>query len=89
MKLINFINSVLKTNRVVHWTWKYNHSVKTDDTIAYETNGVVNDYHYNEKTHQKLYETMINEFNNTNHISIDLWKEYEFPKDNLALTKLI
>ena len=85
MKLINFINNVLKTNRVVHWTWNYNTNANSDTTIMHETNGAVNDYHYNEKAHLDLYNKMIEEFSSSNKIQVDLWGPGSFNYENLAL----
>ena len=88
MKLINFIDTILKTNKVIHWCWEYTPSINTDKTISHETNGVVDDYHYNEKMHKELYEKMLIEFENSNHISIDLWDPKILSKNNLALDDL-
>jgi hypothetical protein len=89
-KLINFINQVLKTNKVVHWTWIYDPALEIDEkTIKCETNNIVNDFHYNEKTHLELYNKMIAEFEFSDKISVDLWKKESFPNENLATSKLI
>jgi hypothetical protein len=78
MKLIEFINQILLTQRVVHWTWRWYVGMFEDKSISYETNGEVNDFHYSEGTHRELYERMINELNNQSHINIDLWNRNEY-----------
>lgn len=88
MKLITFINNVLKNNKVVHWTWIYKPELEFDETtIKTETKGVVNDFHYNEKAHLELYNKMVNEFKSSNHISVDLWADDSYMTENLALKK--
>lgn len=91
LKLINFINSVLKTNKVVHWTWNYDPGTGETDprTIKFETGGVVNDFHYNEKTHLELFDKMAVEFETSNQILVDLWPHNTFPEKNIALDKLL
>lgn len=91
LKLINFINKILQNNKVVHWTWKHEPGKETTDekTIKFETNGEVNDYHYNEKTHIILYDKMIKEFENNNKISVDLWSPHSFPDKNTSIQKTI
>jgi hypothetical protein len=86
-KLINFINNILVTNKVVHWTWKYEpgNEMLDEKTIKYETNGDVNDFHYNENTHLILYNKMIKEFENSNKISVDLWSEHLFQHQNTSI----
>jgi hypothetical protein len=86
-KLINFINNILVTNKVVHWTWKYEpgNEILDEKTIKYETNGDVNDFHYNENTHLILYNKMIKEFENNNKISVDLWSEHLFQHQNTSI----
>jgi hypothetical protein len=91
MKLINFINRVLKDNKVVHWYWDYKpgNELNDDKTIKAETKGVVNDFHYNEKAHLDLYDRISKLFESTNHVCIDLWLKSSFPNKNLAIDKLI
>jgi len=91
LKLINFINKILQNNKVVHWTWKHEPGKETTDekTIKFETNGEVNDYHYNEKTHIILYDKMIKEFENNNKISVDLWSRHLFPDKNTSIQNVL
>ena len=72
--LIYFINETLKPNKVIHWTWSYNHNVEDKRTIQFETNGEINDFHYNEDTHHKLYENMVLKLKDEDKIFINLWR---------------
>ena len=72
--LIYFINETLKPNKVIHWTWRYNHNVEDKRTIQFETNGEINDFHYNEDTHHKLYENMVLKLKDEDKIFINLWR---------------
>lgn len=52
---VSFINNILRGKKVIHWSW-----VKTiyDYTITKETNNEINDNHYGEYGHRKLYEVL-------------------------------
>jgi hypothetical protein len=77
--LINFINEILKSNKVIHWTWDCNHKIEQDTrTIKFETGGEVNDFHWNEDTHNKLYEDMVLKLKDDDKISVNLWKRPSF-----------
>ncbi len=91
MKLVNFINKVLKNNKVVHWFWDYKpgEELTDDKTIKYETKGVVNDFHYNEKAQMDLYNRIIKNFEITDKVMIDLWPNNTIHTDNIAITYLI
>lgn len=86
--LIHFINEVLKPNKVIHWTWSYNHTLEDKRTIQFETNKEVNDFHYNEETHYKLYENMILKLKESDKIFINLWKRPVFNKKINQISKL-
>lgn len=86
--LIHFINEVLKPNKVIHWTWSYNHTLEDKRTIQFETNKEVNDFHYNEETHYKLYENMILKLKESDKIFINLWKRPAFNKKINQISKL-
>jgi hypothetical protein len=61
---IKFINNAFKNNLIINWT-PTNHKYKLAlflneyETISKETNGVINDGHYNENSHIKLAEYFI------------------------------
>lgn len=84
MKLIKFINQILKTNRVVHWSWYEGLDENSNKTIAYETKGTINDYHYNEKTHLELCNRMLDLFKESDKVELDLWDINKLPRENLA-----
>jgi hypothetical protein len=52
---ISFINQILKGKKVIHWSWVKNLS---DFTIKKETNDLINDNHYGEYGHKKLYQIL-------------------------------
>ena len=57
MKLINFS---FKNNKIIHWSWDSRIEncggiyINNYETIKKETNGIINDYHWSEVTHQNL-----------------------------------
>jgi hypothetical protein len=57
---INIINKALKNTIVVHWTW-YNNTDR--ETITEETNGEVYDFHYSEKGHKDLADSILKQIN--------------------------
>jgi hypothetical protein len=83
--LIHFINETLKPNKVIHWTWNYRHNIEDKRTIKFETNGEINDFHYNEDTHYKLYENMVLKLKDEDKIFINLWKTPTHNKKNKPL----
>jgi hypothetical protein len=74
-KLIDFINETLKSNKVIHWSWNSIHHTIDNRTIKFETNGIINDGHYNEATHYNLYEKMISKLEKKDKVFINLWKK--------------
>ena len=74
-KLIHFINEILKLNKVIHWTWDCLHHIEDVRTIKTETNGIINDGHYNEAEHYKLSQQMILELQKNDKVFINLWKK--------------
>jgi hypothetical protein len=58
-EIINFIDSLLLTQKVFHWSYigmEY-------QTINDETNGVIKDFHFSESQHKKMFEDIVNIFN--------------------------
>jgi hypothetical protein len=66
---ISFINNILKGKKVIHWSWVKNID---DYTITKETNGVINDFHYGEYGHRKLYEILSDGIKNSNLFKFNL-----------------
>jgi hypothetical protein len=86
LKLIHFINETLKPNKVIHWTWDYDHKNEDKRTVHFETGGLINDFHYNESEHYKLYEKMILELKEKDKIFLNLWKVRTFIEKKPILT---
>ena len=64
---IHLLNTILKNNKIIHWTWMKNqtelHALTISDlpTILDETNGELNDMHYNEHSQTILAEMFLSE----------------------------
>lgn len=84
-KLINYINETLKLNKVIHWTWDFFYHTEDERTIKFETNGKINDPHYNEATHFNLYKEMILELEKNDKVFINLWKKRNIINKNHSI----
>lgn len=73
ISIMNFIDSILNKNMVVHWTWS-NIDKNERSTIEKETNGQIIDFHYGEMGQFELYETISQELKKSNKIRIDTWE---------------
>jgi len=72
---INFINKILKNNKVIHWTWSSNTEIPQNNefTIIKETNGLIEDYHFGESGHIYLYENLSKKLKENDKINFNLW----------------
>jgi hypothetical protein len=70
--IIDFINTLLPHNTIIHWTWC---TEKSKDTLSItkETNGQIYDYHYGEEGHRDLYHRITNELKISNKVKLNLW----------------
>ena len=57
--IINFINKLLITQKVFHWSY----IGMEFQTINDETNGLIKDFHFCENQHKKMFETIVSIFN--------------------------
>lgn len=67
---INFIDEVLKENKIIHWSW--NHESNKYETINIETNGEIIDHHYSENGHKTFYELLSKQLKESKHIRENL-----------------
>lgn len=74
--LINFIDKILKDNKVIHWTWASNKEIPQDNqfTIQKETDGLIYDFHFGESGHRYLYECFSKLLKEKNKIHFNLWE---------------
>jgi len=79
IKLISHINKTTRANKIVHWTWYYPNN-QHHSTIINETNGIVEDYHYNESAHLELAKNMIEELKSKNVLEMSLWNKNKLYK---------
>lgn len=84
VKLIKFINQILENNKVIHWCWE---DIKQEDTITWETNGEIIDYHYNEKKQIELYEILSKRLKSENQFTHNFWKSPNLKSKNLSIIK--
>lgn len=84
IKLIEFLNDFLKSNKVIHCHWRFE-NYEHPSTIFYETNGKVNDYHYNENQHKILAERILTELKLSHKVHIDLWNPKNVSEINYAI----
>jgi hypothetical protein len=67
---IKIINKTFTSNKIIHWSW-VNYENKTPlsidyidmETIKEDTDGVIDDFHYSEKSHVILSKKLINLIN--------------------------
>ena len=78
MSIISFIEKILKTQKVFQWTWStiVHSDLFMKSTITHETNGVVDDIHFGEIGHLKLFEHIHNEFKTKDKVKLNtkLWE---------------
>ena len=76
LSIIKFIDSYLKNNKVIHWTWRnkdqINRIKRMELTIMNETNNELMDYHYGEIGQQFLFDEIKNRLINKTNIKIDM-----------------
>lgn len=74
--LINFIDSVLKNNKVIHWTWASNVDIPQNNefTIEKETKGMIYDFHFAESGHKFLYESLSTRLKENDKVHFNLWE---------------
>ena len=74
LKNMDFIDNVLKNNRVIHYSWGVK-LLKDGETVRNETNNLIHDDHWNEKGQINLCNQIIEELSKSNKIRILNWEE--------------
>jgi len=68
-KIVNFVNFVFKTQKIIHWRWDNVGRLKNYSTILDETNGEIQDLHYSEKGHKDLSINLMECINSENRVN--------------------